>query len=300
VRHGAFDLELGHDPASFYDLFGPTHTSRKGDHVGLGWQRSLIRDTPHLMDLRVFADGWRGLERLPDAENVATTAGFDQLAGLGAELTERDLRASIGAVDNETGWQWRATGVANGVRFVRGGRATWQRYPSGELAADLGAPFGPPHASLWLHVAGGAASGARDDPFANFFFGGFGNNVVDHGEPKRFRDPASFPGIDIDAASGTRFARVQVEADLPPLRFDRLGTPAFYASWLRPSLFATALSANPDHADTRRTLGDAGIQCDVRFALWTQQPLTLSFGYARAFERRASSTGEWMTSLKVL
>ncbi|HTK31857.1 MAG TPA: LpqB family beta-propeller domain-containing protein [Candidatus Saccharimonadaceae bacterium] len=300
VRHGAFDLELGHDPASFYDLFGPTHASRKGDHLGLGWQRPLIRDTPHLMDLRVFADGWRGLERLPDAENVATSAGFDQLAGLGVELTERNLRASIGAVENETGWQWRGTGLANGVRFVRSGAATWQSYPSLELAADVGAPLGPPHASLWLRVAGGAASGARDDPFANFFFGGFGNNVVDHQEPKRFRDPASFPGIDIDAAAGTRFARAQIEADVPPLRFDRLGTPAFYASWLRPSLFATVLSANPDRADARRNLGDAGVQCDVRFALWTQQPLTWSFGYARAFERRASSTGEWMTSLKVL
>jgi hypothetical protein len=39
---------------------------------------------------------------------------------------------------------------------------------------------------------------------------------------------------------------------------------------------------------------------DIRFQLFTQQPLTLSGGYARAFERGVASRREWMASLKVL
>src|SRR4029078_2702473 len=37
---------LKHDPASFYDLFGPTKTSRKGDGASIGWKRRLIPGEP--------------------------------------------------------------------------------------------------------------------------------------------------------------------------------------------------------------------------------------------------------------
>ena len=45
------------------------------------------------------------------------------------------------------------------------------------------------HSSLWLRSVGGlgAAATARD-PFANFFFGGFGNNYVDFREEKRYSE----------------------------------------------------------------------------------------------------------------
>ena len=50
------------------------------------------------------------------------------------------------------------------------------------------------HSSLWLQLAAGQSWGDRDDTLANFYFGGFGNNWVDHGEVRRYRDYYSFPG----------------------------------------------------------------------------------------------------------
>ena len=41
--------------------------------------------------------------------------------------------------------------------------------------------------SGWRNALGGS-TGDRDDPLANFFFGGFGNNYVDHGDAKRYRE----------------------------------------------------------------------------------------------------------------
>jgi hypothetical protein len=74
----------------------------------------------------------------------------------------------------------------------------------------------------------------------------------------------------------------------------------FHAAWARLSLFGSGLATNVDDDALRRTIGNAGAQVDVRFNLFTRQPLTLSAGYARAWERRRLLGDEWMVSLKVL
>ena len=48
--------------------------------------------------------------------------------------------------------------------------------PRLDATLDLGLPLPIHHSSIWLRTAGGHAFGEVDDPFANFFFGGFGNN----------------------------------------------------------------------------------------------------------------------------
>jgi hypothetical protein len=45
---------------------------------------------------------------------------------------------------------------------------------------------------------------------------------------------------------------------------------------------------------------DVGVQADLRIQLLTQQPLTLSGGWARAFEDGERPSEEWMVSLKIL
>jgi hypothetical protein len=286
--------------ASFYDLFGPTHQSRKGYATRLAWHRTVVRDAPRTLDLTVSLSHYGGLEQLPDAQNVAVSAGFDQLVGGEIELRYRHLRSSIGAVDYERGHQWRLATNWNGVRFRRAGGARWRGFPFAEGGLDVGRPLPIRNASAWLRTAAGLSPGERDEPFANFFFGGFGNNYVDRLDPKRYRDPESFPGVPIDALAGTRFVKGLLDLNLPALRFRRAGTLALYASWARISLFGGGIVTNPDDAATRRRIGHAGAQVDVRFQLLTQQPLTLSFGYARAFERAAPPRHEGMASLKIL
>jgi hypothetical protein len=66
------------------------------------------------------------------------------------------------------------------------------------------------------------------------------------------------------------------------------------------SVFGSGLVTDMDRTGARRVLADVGAQVDVRLALLIQQPLTFSFGYARAFERHVPASGEWMVSLKIL
>jgi hypothetical protein len=166
--------------------------------------------------------------------------------------------------------------------------------------ADVGFPGPLPNGSVWLRTAAGYAAGARDEPFANYFFGGFGNNWVDHGEIKRYRELDSFAGTELNAVAGTRFGKAMVDVNWPPLRFTRFGTPGFYASWLRVSTFGGTLAVNPDDEPTRRELANVGVQADLRLQLFTLQSFTLSGGWARALERGARPVEKWMVSLKVL
>lgn len=303
ARYKRYDLSLSFrwNPASFYDLVGPTQSSRKGHATSLAWSRRLVHDTPRSLEWSVEASHWGGLQRLPDHQNVETSAGFDQLLSGGTDLHYRNLRTSMGAPDFVKGVEAWVGVRQNGVRATRAGEAAWRGYPFADGGLSLGHPVpGIRNSSVWLRSAAGFATGDRSEPFANFYFGGFGNNWIDHQEPKRYRDPYSFPGAELDAISGTDFARSMVEWNLPALRFRRAGTLALYASWARLSLFGGGLVTNMDDAASRRKLANAGAQVDVRFQLLTQSQLTLSAGLAESFERQEKPSREWMVSLKIL
>ena len=123
---------------------------------------------------------------------------------------------------------------------------------------------------------------------------------MDYQDSRRYRQYESFPGIELNAAGGTNFGKTTLDLNLPPLRFRRLGTLELYAAWARMSVFASGLVTDLDRTGDRRILANAGTQVDLRLSLMIQQPLTLSFGYARAFEARRFLDDEWMVSLKIL
>jgi len=300
VERHAVKARLRWNRASFYDFFGPTKTSLKGWEAGLGWSHSLVRDLPRTVQLSAGVSAYTGLERVPDYQNIPTSPNVDNVLVPEVRLTGKNLRSSLGAVDAEKGRQWSLSTSANINRDRRTGTPRWAAFPFLEGTLDLGAPLPIPNSSLWLRTAGGWGDGDRAEPYANVFFGGFGNNYVDRLDVKRYRENISFPGAEINSVAGTRYAKAMLDLNLPPLRFRRVGIPAFYASWLRFSVFGGALSANPDRAEWRRNLMDIGAQADLRIQLLTQQPLTLSGGFARAFERDLAPTDEWMVSLKIL
>jgi hypothetical protein len=65
--------------------------------------------------------------------------------------------------------------------------------------------------SIWLRSAAGVANGDRNSVIANFYFGAFGNNYVDDGSIKRYRDYSSLPGFQIDEVSALNYVREMVE-----------------------------------------------------------------------------------------
>ena len=93
--------------------------------------------------------------------------------------------------------------------------------------------------------------------------------------------------------------RGQLEWILPPLRFEALGSPGFYASWVRTQLFATALGTDLNDATHRAHAYDVGAQLDVQLHVMFRWPMMLATGIARGFGGTGATT-EFMLSLQVL
>jgi hypothetical protein len=276
--------------ADFYDLVGPTKTSLKGYAVGLGYRKTLVYDQPRTLDLDTDVTYYGGLERLPDYQNVASD--FKNELAVRARLGYANLRQSLGAVDDEKGLRWD-------VAFA-GDRVTGKTFPKFYSGLDLGLALPLKHSSVWLRNSAGYSPGDRNEPFANFYFGGFGNNWVDWRPERRYREQYSFPGLELNEIGGTNYVRSMLEWDAPPIRFRRVGSPGFYLTWARPALFASAIVTNADDGALRRTVANVGGQVDFRLGVVSQLELTLSAGYAAAFESGYATRHEGMLSLKVL
>lgn len=276
--------------ADFYDLFGPTKTSRKGYSFGGQYQKYLIYDEPNrYLDYTLYTDAYTGLDRLPDNQNV--DAVYDRLLSFGARVTYKNFRRSLGAVEEEKGYQWQ---LIAGNYLVNG-----KLYPRLLARYDYGLQLPLAHSSLWFRQAAGKSMGDRNNPFANYYFGGFGNNWIDHLEEKRYREYRRFPGKEIDEIGGNHFARVMVEWALPQIVFRRAGLPFAYLNWIKPFVFASGLSTDFTDGHLRRNLSNVGAQVDFRTVVLSNYHFTLSAGVAKAYEKHHIPSQEFMISLKI-
>lgn len=277
--------------ADFYDLFGPKKTSQRGVALSLGRRYSLMYDSPKRnLSLNVSASGYMDIERLPDNQNVGV-GGRTAVMNTSANLAFRDVRSSLGAVDDESGRRWSLGTAANvfGGPFIP---RLWGTYDAGALLAS--------HWSVWLRLGAGGALGKLDDPFARYYFGRFRNNWVDHQTEQRFRTLYAFPGVEIDDAGGRTFTKAQIETILPPIRFREFGGSFLYLKWIRSSLFATGLVTDPDVPSARAEGFGVGAQLDARITLFSYLSATLSAGWGRARFGKGAWDQEWMVSLKLL
>jgi hypothetical protein len=279
-----------HNYADFYDLFGPVETSLKGDAVIAGYKRVLVYDDPRHLDFDGSVAYYTGLDTVPGNQNVATSAANMFAAKAGLKFT--NFRASQNSVDHEQGFGWNL----DAALLSAGGR----NIPKLRAGFDAGVILPWAHSSLWLYNSAGVSGGSRDNSLANFYFGGFHNNYVDKGDPKRYREFDSFPGFEIDEVGGKSFAKSVLEWNLPPIRFEAVGIPGFYLGWIRPALFAGVLTTDPTQAELRRTVRDAGGQLDLQFTVLNRFPMTFSLGYAQGFADGGKTGDEWMFSLKIL
>jgi len=278
--------------ADFYDLFGPTKVGRKGYYGLVGHKSLLVFDEPRRLELDLSGSIAGNLDRLPEYQNIPIAV--DRLYSVDSRLTYSDVRKSLGYVDEETGVKW--SGVVEG-RMVDGGSAVsraYATYDRGFAVPTMG------HSSIWLRGAAGFSPSDRANPFANYFFGAFGNNYVDHGEEHRYREYYAFPGLGLNSIGGRNFVKGIAEWNLPPWRFSRVGTPGFYATWLRPSVFAGGLATNLDAGSARATATDLGTQVDVRLMMLSELEMTVSVGGAVAFAQGQGPHREAMVSLKIL
>lgn len=276
--------------ADFYDLFGPTKVSRKGYNITVGHTNLLIFDEPRQLTLNVTGAIAGNLDQLPEYQNVAVRVS--RLFSIESKLAYTSVRSSLGHVDDEKGQTWTAVVHADEVQSTLFTRI-YGTY-------DAGTQLPMNHSSLWVRTAAGFSPEAASQPFANFYFGGFGNNYVDHGDITRYREYYAFPGAALNEIGGRNFVRSLVDWELPPVRFSRAGTPGLYLSWLRPEVFAGGLVTNLDDAATRTRAGTVGAQVDLRFTVLSALDMTFSVGGGVRFEPHVPDRRELMISLALL
>lgn len=298
-HHWQWKLSATYNGADFYDLFGPTKTSRKGYSLGLQYNKTLLYDLPKTLDFNISVTRYGDLERLPDFQNVAAT--FDKLLSARTSLDYKYVRKSLGAVDDEKGVQWQLVSQGNYVNS--------ELFPRVYTNFDYGIPLPIGHSSIWFRSSAGHSFGDRDNPFVNFFFGGFGNNYVDHLTEKRYREYYSFPGVELNEFGGKNYGKVMLEWNLPPIRFRRVGYTSLYLRWARIALFSSGIRTNldgksggdpPPQFGTRRTLFNFGAQIDFRIVMFSWFKSTFSLGYAAAVENGQRLSKDFMISLKIL
>ena len=280
--------ELWWNKSDFYDLFGPTKRSRKGFAAKGGYDWLVVYDEPRKLDALFDLAWYNQIDTLPGAQNVSTA--FTQLFTANVGLRFSDLRRSLGAVDDEKGLSWSVLADGN---FVPG-----QTVTQVHGTFDFGIPTAP-HASVWSRSAAGWSAGARNNPLSSYYFGGFGNNYVDSGPEKRYRETKSLPGFGIDEVSGRDYLKQMIEWDMPPVVFESVGAPGFYVNWLRPAVFAIGLWTEPATSG-RQDYASLGGQLDFRFKVLHWYDMTFSAGFAGGFRGGRHGGTEWMVSLKVL
>jgi hypothetical protein len=290
LHHWNWEVSGWYNAADFYDLFGPTKTSRRGYSLGFDWDKVLHFDDPEKLTFSSSLRGYGDLDSLPSFQNVEVTER--KLIQARVALAHELLWKTLGSVEPDKGSSWEVEALVNVTES--------QTSPSITGRYDAGFPLPLDHSSLWIRTAAGQSFGERGDPFAQFFFGGFGNNYVDYRDEKRYRSWHSFPGLELDEVGGRNYAKATLEWNLPPARFRSAGTPSFYLNWMRPSLFASGLATDLDRSELRRELVSVGAQLDFKLVLFSNLSSMLSIGWGVALEEGRGPADEIMISLKIL
>lgn len=295
VDYRTLDWHFGywHNNADFYDLLGPVDRARKGDAFLADYKHTLIYDDPRTLELVAGTDYYRGLDTLPGAQNVHT-AGLDSnlvQANLGLKYSYTEK--SLGAIDHEEGYEWNVMATEDYAQNED------QSFPKLRGGFNFGFALPWKHSSIWSYNSAGFAGGNQSNPLAYYYFGSFENNYIDDREVKRYRQYDSFPGFEIDQISARSFAKSVLEWNLPPVRFEEVGSASFYLNSARTALFGGVMvddsGTGPNH-----TLSDVGIQLDWNFTVALRLPMTFSIGYAAGFESGVVQRNEFMVSLRIL
>lgn len=297
AKFGRYSWSASFNGTDFYDLFGPTQTSRKGIFLRFDFNNSIIWDPPKKLDLNLGLGGFYGLEGSPFFQNLEEK-GFenDFYLTLNGTLSYSYQKASLGAVDYEKGFKTslRAASAFSGGKL----------FPLMIGTFDYGIQLPGKHFSVWFRTAAGNAFSSDVNPFTRFGFASFGNNYIDHQSFRRYRSIYSFPGLQYDAATtiiSKEFFKGMVEMVIPPIRFRKLGTLNLFANWTQATIFSSLLLYS-DNTSSIYEFANIGTQLDTRIVLFSLLSSTFSVGYAKAFDLSDNKKqyDEWMISLKLL
>jgi len=246
-------------------------------------------DNPHKIKQTTELSFYRDIQSIND--NLITVE-YPDFAAFSTSLNSRNVRRSIGSVDSESGNEWTVTFYGMGVNFRKplfwgGLHGEWNRYHT----------WMKPHNILHLKFAAGYFFNKDNLPQGKFYFGGFGNQLLENKPAKQFREAFRLPGIPVYSLVADRFAKVMIENNLPPRRFSNIKFGQHSLSYVDASLFTQGLIVNSNNGKLWYNLGG---QINFVFNHWFNLESTFSVGLAQAWNDHGQGSQEWFVSLKLL
>jgi hypothetical protein len=284
-----YKIELEHNASSFYDLFNKRKAGTNGTKVTLAHMHYWKFDIPHKLKQTTELNFYAGIKSIND--NLIPV-NFPDFFIFQTSTNSRNIRRAIGSVDSEAGYEWTVTGLGLGSDFgnlqAAGGiQAEWSSFLT----------WGRPHNVFHLQLAAGLLENPKSLAIGKFYFGGFGNQILEDEPVKQYRDAFRFPGVPIYGLSSQRFAKIMIENNLPPLRFGGLNVGSHMLTHVDASLFGQGLLLSTKRDDKWLNLGG---QINLRFKHWFNIETTFSVGAAKAWNWDGGSSDEQFVSLKLL
>jgi hypothetical protein len=179
------------------------------------------------MDLHLDTAFYGDLDQVPGNQNVSSP--YTELFWVQASVEYRNLRSSLGHVDDEKGIVWQLA-VAND--YVNG-ESVPSATPSSISA--LRCPCATPDLAAQL----GRLPMGTENPFANFYFGG----SVTTGSTLWPSSAAGVRPVPGSRSTGQGRHLRQDDARVEPAaaRFESVGWPGFHLTWARTAVFAGGL-----------------------------------------------------------
>lgn len=280
-------LKIRRSPSSFYDLVNRRHINSGGFRGFVSYKKWWVYDMPSTLEQWFYLDWGRGIV---DADRLGENPAEGGLIRLGTRVKGKRLRRSIGSVDYEQGSQWNLDAA-----YIRSGKDVSVNgyYAMGDISQLR--IFLLPHNVLRLQASAGIAGGDALSA-ARFYFGGFGNMLLQYRDPAGYRDVMSLPGMGDRRHRADRFVKLTLENALPPLAISAaLGD--HYLKEMHVSLFAQYLALK-DGGVLEKYFSIGG-QLNFRFLSFYTIESTLSVGYAYAWSSSKENFSEAFISLKL-
>lgn len=294
IKYYNWELSAAWNPTSFYDLFGPRRSSRKGYNVTLAYNDRRTFQPPFSIEWGAMIGHYGDMDALPLYQDVEIKNEVTSFQTANVYLNFGKSLASMGAITAEQGYSV----LLNAYTYLADGKF----FPSIDIAGNVGwlLPVGQ-HNSFWLKGCAGQAFGDSGSVFGNSYFGGFRNNYVDNGAVNRYRSLNAMPGARIDQIQAHNYAKFTGEINFCPIRFHNFGALQFYPNYIQFNIFANDLMTDwwGKESAGRANYVSAGAQMNIQLVLFSSLTTTLSFGYARVWHG-TQSQGEFMASLKLL
>ncbi len=281
---GRFSIGLQHLPTSFYDLANRREVRRVNNGIFTNYNKLWVYDRPKTL-VQWFSLGWNQWKyddfgEKSTEETISYSTGFRGV----------NLRSTIGSVDDERGYHWNAQ--------LR------KTHLSDDFSINTTSLFGEfnwftpvlaPHNIFRVQTAAGRTWGNFIGA-GLFYFEGFGNQLLEEGTNRRYRQIENFPGLADNSQIADRFAKFTLENIFPSVKIGK----RFGDSYLKRtdvSIFHQRLYS--EFFDISARYYNIGIQNNWYLTNFYTVDATLSLGFARAWDQAGDSYNEFFLYIKL-